>query len=127
MAGSGPYRAGSHQPEPARTEQQGNFPNLERDRNKENGRFREGSVNTTQTSRSQSRVGSHISQRQDNKQAMQREINDLKKKLRHARLTMTTIGKDREPPQARLSLIWKSITRGANAEAHLLRAWDTMP
>ena len=41
--------------------------------------------------------------------------------------TMTTIGKDREPPQARLSFMWKSITRGANAETHLQGAWDTMP
>ena len=84
MAGSGPHRAGSHQPEPARSQQQGNFPNPERDRNEENGRFQEGSVNTTQTSRSYYRVGSHISQRQNDEQAMQREINDLKRKLRHA-------------------------------------------
>ena len=41
--------------------------------------------------------------------------------------TMTTIGKDREPSQARLSLMWKSVTKGANIEAHLLGAWDTMP
>ena len=41
--------------------------------------------------------------------------------------TMTTIGKDREPPQARLSLMWKSVARGANAEANLQGAWDIMP
>ena len=41
--------------------------------------------------------------------------------------TMMTIGKDREPPKTRLSLMRKSATRGANVEAHLLRAWDTMP
>ena len=40
---------------------------------------------------------------------------------------MMTIGKDREPPQVRLSLMRKSITRGANAKAYLLRAWDMMP
>ena len=39
MVGLGPHRAGSHQLEPARSQQQGNFPNLERDRNEENGRF----------------------------------------------------------------------------------------
>ena len=39
---------------------------------------------------------------------------------------MMTIGRDREPLQARPSLMKKSITRGANAEAHLLGAWDTM-
>ena len=36
--------------------------------------------------------------------------------------TMMTISKDREHPQARLSLVRKSVTRGANAEAYLLRA-----
>ena len=58
MVGLGPNRAGSHQPELARSQQQGNFPNPERDRNEENGRFRERSVHTTQTSKSYSRVGS---------------------------------------------------------------------
>ena len=47
MVGLSPYRAGSHQPEPAKSQQQGNFPNLEHDRNEENERFQEGSVNTT--------------------------------------------------------------------------------
>ena len=80
MVGLGPHRAGSHQPKPARSKQQGNFPNPERDRNEENGRFREGSVDTTQTSRSHSHVGSHVSQKQNDEQAMQREINNLKRK-----------------------------------------------
>ena len=40
---------------------------------------------------------------------------------------MMTIGKDREPLKARLSLMKKSITRGINVKAHLLGAWDTMP
>ena len=84
MLGLGPHRASSHQPEPTRSQQQGNFPNPERDRNEKNGRFREGSVNTIQTSRSHSHVGSHVSQRQNDEQAMQREINDLKRKLHHA-------------------------------------------
>ena len=84
MVGSGPHRAGSHQPEPARSQQQGNFPNPKRDRNEENGRFRKESAHTTQTSKSHSRVGSHVSQSQNDKQAMQREINNLKRKLRHA-------------------------------------------
>ena len=70
MVGLGPHRAGSHQPEPARSQQQVNFPNFERDRNEENERFRDRSVNTTQTSRSHSRVGNHISQRQNDEQAM---------------------------------------------------------
>ena len=141
MVGSGPHRADSHQPEPAKSQQQGNFSNPEHGRNEENKRFREGSVNTTQTSRSHSRVGSHISQRQDNEQTIQREINDLKRKLRLAQQRqspiawthfstmklMTTIGKGQRPPQTRLSLTWKSVTKGANAEAHLQGAWDMTP
>ena len=141
MVGSDPYRTGSHEPEPARSQQHGNFPNPKHGRNEENERFREGSVNTIQTSRSHSYVGNHISQRRDDEQAMQQEINDLKRKLRLAQRrqspltrthfsmtkTMTTIGKGQGPPQERLSLMWKSVTKGTNAEAHLQGAWDTTP
>ena len=41
-------------------------------------------MRTTHTSRSHSSVGSHVSQRQDNNKALQREIDDLKKRLCHA-------------------------------------------
>ena len=41
-------------------------------------------MRTTHTSRNHSRVGSHVSQRQDNNKALQQEIDDLKKKLRRA-------------------------------------------
>ena len=41
-------------------------------------------MNTTQTSKRNSQVGSHISQRQNSNQTMQQEIDDLKRKLRHA-------------------------------------------
>ena len=41
-------------------------------------------MHTTQTSKSHSQVGSRVSQRKNNNQAMQQKINDLKKKLRHA-------------------------------------------
>ena len=84
MVRLGPYRAGSHQPKPAKSQQQGNFLNHEHGQNEENRRFREGNVNTTQTSRSHSHVGNHVSQRRDNKRDMQREINDLKRELRLA-------------------------------------------
>ena len=40
---------------------------------------------------------------------------------------MMTIGRDREPLKAKPFLMKKSITRGANVEAYLLEAWDTMP
>ena len=141
MAGSDPHRASSHQHEPTKSQQQGNFPNPKHGRNEENGRFWEGSVNTTQTSRSHTRVGSHMSQRRDDEQAMQREINDLKRRLRlaqrrrsplartHLSTTkmMTTIGKGPGPPQARLSLMWRNVTKAVNAGAHLQGAWDTTP
>ena len=103
MAGSGPHQAGSHQPEPAKPQQQGNFSNPERTQNEENGRFRKGSVNTIQTSKSYSRIGNHVLQRQNNnrvtqpeqvkshafqrqndKRVMRQEIEDLKMKLYHA-------------------------------------------
>ena len=41
-------------------------------------------MRTTHTSKSHSRGGSHISQRQNDNKAMQREIDDLEKKLRCA-------------------------------------------
>ena len=37
-----------------------------------------------------------------------------------------TIGRDREPLQARPSLMKKSTTRDVNIKAHLLGAWETM-
>ena len=40
-------------------------------------------MHTTYMSKSHSRGGSHVSQRQDDNNAMQREIDDLKKKLHH--------------------------------------------
>ena len=73
MVGSSPHQVGSHQPEPARSQQWGNFPNPECDRNEENGRFQEGSVNTTQSSKSYSRVGNHVLQRKNNNRATQSE------------------------------------------------------
>ena len=41
-------------------------------------------MNTTQTSKSHSQVGSRISQRQNSNQTMQQEIDDLKRKLHRA-------------------------------------------
>ncbi|XP_030968346.1 uncharacterized protein LOC115988860 [Quercus lobata] len=76
MVGSGP-----HQTEPAGSQRQDNFLNLERERDQ--GKHREGSVRTTHTSKNHFRVRSHVSQKQDDNKALQREIEDLKKKLRH--------------------------------------------
>ena len=56
MVGSGP-----HQQESTESQLQNDFLNLERRKD------REGSVHTTHTSRSHSRIGSHISQEQNNR------------------------------------------------------------
>ena len=87
MVGSGPHQENPRQVDPQQIEpigpqQQNNPPDP--GPNLGNGRNREGSVHTTQTSQSHSQVGSRISQRRNNYQAMQREIDDLKKKLRRA-------------------------------------------
>ena len=52
------------------------------------GKDREGSTRTTHTGKSHCQVGSHVSQEQ-NERAMQREIDNLKKKLRHAQRKWT--------------------------------------
>ena len=75
MAGLGPYQenpcqAGPQQIEPIGSQQQGNFSGPNHEQNQENERNREGSVNTTQTSKSHSQVGSHVSQRQNSNQTM---------------------------------------------------------
>ena len=86
--------------------------------------------------------GSHMSQRQDDERAMQREINDLKRRLRFAQRRqspppaqthlsttkmITTTGKGPGPPQARLSPMRRSVTKGISVEAHLQGAWGTTP
>ena len=77
MVGLGP-----HKQESTGSQQQDDFLNLERKR------YREGSVHITHTSRSHSRVGSYVSQEQHNR-AMQLEIEQLKRKLHHARQERT--------------------------------------
>ena len=83
MAGLGPHQENPHQANPQQTElvesQRQNDP-----ANPGNRRNHEGSVHTTQTSQSRTQIGSHVSQRQNNHQAMQQEIDDLKRKLRRA-------------------------------------------
>ena len=81
MVESSPHQAGAHQTEPAGSQRQDNFFNLEREIDQD--KRREGSVRTTYTSRSHFRVRSHVSQKQDDNKALQQEIDDLKKKLHH--------------------------------------------
>ena len=51
-------------------------------------------MHATHTSRSHSRGGSHVSQRQNDNKAMQREIDDLKKKLRHVQQKRSSSSSD---------------------------------
>ena len=69
------------------------FPRQEDFLNLKNRWDQEGSVHITRTSRSHSRVGSHVSQEQNNR-AMQKEIGHLKKELRHARQRRTPFQSD---------------------------------
>ena len=69
---------GSHQAESMGSQRQDHFRDLERQRD------REGSVCTTHTSRSQARGKSHVSQ-EENARNMEREIDHLKRSLRHER------------------------------------------
>ena len=87
MVWLGPHQTSLHQAESTGSQRQDDFLNLERERDRE--RHREGSVHTSHMSRSHSRVGSHVSQRKNSNKAMQLEIDDLKKKLRHAQRKQT--------------------------------------
>ena len=76
------------------SQRQGNSPDHELERNQEDKRNIEGSVHITQTNRSPSQVGSRISQRQNNHRAMQKEIDDLKKRLCHAQRRQSSSSSD---------------------------------
>ena len=78
---------GPHQAESIASQCENPFANLEHRRDQE------GNVHVTHTSKSHSRVGSHVSQEQHNK-AMQGEIDQLKKKLHHAQRKQTPTPSD---------------------------------
>ena len=56
------------------SQRQDNFVNLEREKDQD--KRREGNVHTTYTSKSHSKVRSHVSQKQDDNKALQQEIDD---------------------------------------------------
>ena len=73
MEGSSQHQANAHQAEPANSQRQDDFLNLECERDREE--YREGNVCTTHTSKSHSRGGSHVSQRRDdNKATLEGEV-----------------------------------------------------
>ena len=85
---SGMAELGSHQENPHQANSQRTQP-IESQRQNNPGNpghtgDREGSVNTIRTSQSHTQIGSHVSQKRNSHQAMQREIDDLKRKLRRA-------------------------------------------
>ena len=75
-------RSGLRQARRADSQRQDNFLNLEREKDQD--KQREGSVNTSHTSRSRSKRKGHASHKQNDRKALQQEIDDLKKKLRRA-------------------------------------------
>ena len=144
MVELGPHQENPRQTDPQRTEpigpqRQSNPPDPEQ--NQGNERNREGSVHTTQTSQSHSQVGSRIPQRQNNRQAMQREIDDSKRRLRHAQQRRSPSSSDissneeedvsyrqrsRTPPSETFSYV-EEQRHGRDIRAHLVRAWVMMP
>ena len=78
MEGSGPRQTGH-----ADSQRQDNFLNVERGNDQDN--QREGSVNTSYTSKSRSKGKDHASHEKNDRKALRKEIDDLKKKLRRAR------------------------------------------
>ena len=77
MEGSGPRQTGH-----ADSQRQDNFLNVERGKDQDN--QREGSVNTSYTSKSYSKGKDHASREKDDRKALRKEIDGLKKKLRRA-------------------------------------------
>ena len=87
MEGSGPRQTGR-----ADSQRQDNFLNLEWEKDQD--KQREGSVNTSHTSRSRSKGKGHASHKQNDRKALQQEIDDLKKKLRRAQRKHPSPGSD---------------------------------
>ena len=74
-----PHQSNSQQTQPAESQRQNNPINPGGRGN------REGSVHTIRMSQSRTQTASHVSQRRNSHQAMQREIDDLKRELRRVR------------------------------------------
>ncbi|XP_050241037.1 uncharacterized protein LOC126689922 [Quercus robur] len=85
MEGSGPRQTGR-----ADSQRQDNFLNIERGKDQDN--QREGSVNTSHMSKSHSKGKDHASHKQNDRKALQQEVDDLKKKLRLAQQKRTSPG-----------------------------------
>ena len=82
MAGSGPHQTSPHHAESANVHQHGEFHDLEHEKDMDN--QQEGNLQTFHTSGSGYRRRGHAVHEQGDEKAMQREIDDLKKRLRRA-------------------------------------------
>ena len=82
MAGSGPHQTSPHHVESANVHQQGELHNLEREKDTDN--QQEGSLQTLHIGGSGYQRKGHAIHEQADEKAMQREIDDLKKRLRRA-------------------------------------------
>ena len=82
MAGSGPHQTSPHHAESTNVHQQGELHDLEREKDMDN--QQEGSLQMLHTGGSDYRRRGHAIHEQVDEKAMQREIDDLKKRLRRA-------------------------------------------
>ena len=82
MAGSRPRQTSPHHAESANVHQQGELHDLEREKDMDN--QQEGSLQMLHTGGSDYRRRGHVIHEQVDEKAMQREIDDLKKRLRRA-------------------------------------------
>ena len=92
MAGSGPHQTSSHHAKSTNVHQQGELHDLEHRDDMDN--QQEGRLQTLHTSGSGYQRKGHTIQEQANEKAMQREINDLKKRLRRAQRKQTPSSSD---------------------------------
>ena len=92
MAGSGPHKNSPHHAELANIHQQGELHDFEHENNMDN--QQEGSLQTLHTGGSGYRRRSHLVHEQADENDLQREIDDLKKRLRRAQQKQTPSSSD---------------------------------
>ena len=92
MVGSRPHQTSPHHAESANIHQQGELHNLEHENRMDN--QQKGSSQTLHTGGSGYRRRSHLVHEQANEKDLQREIDDLKKKHRHAQRKQTPSSSD---------------------------------
>ena len=92
MAGSGPHQTSPHHAESANVHQQGELHNLEH--GNDMGNQQEGSLQTLHTGESGYRRRGHLVHEQADEKDLQREIDDLKRRLRQAQRKQTPSSSD---------------------------------